>query len=248
MAITPKLSAKESDRLGLPEGIGFYSCSGFGGMNLLDDRTFIEDNELYVLENFLKIGKGQVRTLWDKGAPFYTAPTGKTILSFFWFSIGADNYVIVFHTDGTAVQIEYDDSSGAGEADTDVGTITTVSSAAETFYNGGNLPACAQWGTQYLLISNNFAANNYWAWDGSVLYTAGSISPIIDITGGGSNYTSDPTVTAFGGSGSGIMASSNVVNGSVVNIYITNPGTGYLPQDVVQFAFSGGASDTTPHL
>jgi hypothetical protein len=39
--------------------------------------------------------------------------------------------------------------------------------------------------------------------------------------------------------------SSLVNNGGIAEINITNPGTGYLPGDVVQLAFSGGGSDTS---
>lgn len=235
MSQNAQMSAKEQERLGLPESIVFKSSAPFGGMNALDDRIAIEDNEFYVLENYLHIGKCQVRSLWDRGKDLYKGVVGN-LLSFFWFTINGKNYWIVFNKDGTAVQV---DPSG---------NITVVTSVMGTFYPGsGTLPACAQWGSQYLLISNNFGQNNYWVWDGRVLYAAGSISPVVDLLAGGNNYTSAPIVTAFGGTGSGILATATVVNGSVTQIIITNPGTGYLPQDIVQFSFSGG-SDTSPIL
>ena len=236
MSQNAQMSAKEQDRLGLPESIVFKSSAPFGGMNGLDDRIAIEDNEFFVLENYLHIGKCQVRSLWDRGKDLYKGTAGN-LLSFFWFTINGKNYWIVFNKDGTAVQVDPH------------GNVTTVTSVNGAFYSGsGTLPACAQWGSQYLLISNNFSQNNYWIWDGSVLYEAGTISPAVNLFAGGNNYTSIPTVAAFGGTGSGIVATATVVNGSVTSVVIQNPGTGYLPQDVVQFAFSGGGADASPLL
>lgn len=229
------LSMKEQQSLGLPEGFKIYSPFPFGTMNQLDSRIGMPDNELYWVENFIKDGNGQFRALYDVGAPIYTAPQNKTIVSFFFFNIGSTQYVIVFLSDGTAVQVN-------------VATLvqTTVSATAGTFYQAATatLPACVQSGNQYLIIANNNTSNDYWLWDGAVLYGTGGTSPIVSLLTGGSNYTSVPTVTPFGGAGSGITATATISNGSVTGVNITSPGTGYSPSDIVQFQFSGGGSDT----
>lgn len=243
MAYAPnKMSSKENDRLGLPDGIAFYSPFPFGTVNLSDSRSAIDDNELFYLENFIRIGKGKLRTLWDRGAPLYTVPgsTSATIVSFFWFAIGLNTYCAIFLSDGTAVQVDL------------TGKVTSISSVPGTFYQTGSspggfapfLPANAQWGEQYLVISNNFASDNYWVWDGKVLYQAGTISPATTLTASGTGYSTLPTVTAFGGSGSGIVVVPSIENGSVTGLTVTNPGTGYLPGDIVQFQFSGGGTDS----
>ena len=232
-----ELSAKLQESLGLPPGFKIYSPFPFGGMNQGDSRSGMPDNEFFVRENFIKIGAGQLRTVWDNGAPIYRAPIGTTIVFFIFFNIAAVQYVAVFLSDGTAVQVN---------VATQVQTI--ISAVVGTFYNGGNLPAACQSGSQYLLIANDITQNSYWIWDGAILYSSGSIGPVIDITDGGSGYSSAPTVTAFGGSGSGIVATATIAGGSVVAIVITNPGSGYLPGDVVQFAFSGGGSDNSAIL
>lgn len=229
------LSLKEQQALGLPEGFKIYSPFPFGTMNQLDSRIGMADNELYWIENFIKDGNGQFRTLYDVGTAIYTAPVGKTIVSFFFYNIGTTQYAIVFLSDGTATQINADTLAQ-----------TTVSATASTFYQAttGTLPACVQSGNQYLILANNNTANDYWLWDGAVLFKTGGISPIITITSGGSGYTSLPTVTAFGGSGSGIVAVPTISGGSVTGLRITNPGSGYSPSDVVQFQFTGGGSDS----
>lgn len=232
-----KLSAKASQKLGLPDGFQVFSPYPFAGMNQQASRSSMDDKEFYNLENYIRIGDGNLRTVWDKGLPIYTVPTGKTIVYFFFYNIGIVNYAAIFLSDGTAVQVNYLTKAQ-----------TVISSVTNTFYIGTQIPVCSQWGTLYLIIANNITPNSYWIWNGSVLYAAGTLGPVVTITSGGSGYTSAPAVTAFGGSGSGVTAVATISNGSVVNVVLTNPGTGYLPGDVVQFAFSGGGTDNSAIL
>ncbi|MGZ8731583.1 MAG: C25 family cysteine peptidase [Thermoanaerobaculia bacterium] len=69
----------------------------------------------------------------------------------------------------------------------------------------------------------------------------------IALTGGGSGYTSAPTVGFSGGGGSGATAKAIVVGGAVVSIVITNPGSGFTSAPGVTFTGGGGsgASATT---
>ncbi len=223
--------------MGFPAGYKVFSPFPFGSMDQQSARTALEENEFYNLENYIRVGNGNLRTVWDKGAALYTVPNGKTIVYFYFYNLGATNYVIVFLSDGTAVQV---DSVTQAQ--------TVVSANANTFYTGGQLPACCQWGSLYLLISNNITSNSYWVWDGTLLYQAGSLGPGVTLTSGGAGYSSTPSITAFGGSGHGATAVATISNGSVVNVKITNAGTGYLPGDIVQFAFSGGGSDSSAIL
>lgn len=238
MPMDPGLSQKAAESLGLPTGMKFFSPFPMKGMNQQSSRIAIPDDEFFYTENYIRIGDGNLRTLWDQGAPIYTAPSGRKIIRFFFYNIAATNFVIVFLDDGTAVQVN---------------PVTLeeipVSGNPNTFYvAGSSLPATSQWGTLYLIIANNITPNSYWIWDGTILYSPGGLGPGVTLTSGGSAYTSVPTVTAFGGSGSGIIAVATIANGSVVNILITNPGTGYVPGDVVQFAFTGGGSDDSAIL
>ncbi|MDE2105178.1 MAG: hypothetical protein KGL39_48570 [Patescibacteria group bacterium] len=233
---TAKLAKAEEQRLGLPDGFQKWSAFPFLGMNLDAARNAIDDKEFQWRENYLRIGEGYLRTIWDQGTALYTAPGSLTIISFFWYNIGTTQYVAVFLSDGSGIQV---DTSG---------NQTTMGSAGTFYSTGAVLPACGQWGTQYLLIASNLGSNAYWAWDGSNLFTAGTIGPIVDLLSGGSGYTSAPTVTAFGGEGSGITATAQVANGSVTGVTITNPGSGYQIGDVVQFLFTGGGSNDGAEL
>lgn len=236
-----QLPAKAQQALGLPEGFKAYSPFPFGGMNLQSSQIAMADQEFIYVENLLRIGDGYYRSAWDVGSPLYQAPspTDNPIVSFFFYNIGSTFYVAVFHQDGSAKQVEVDNA-----------VVTTIGPAG-TFYDSSNgqLPGCSQWGVLYLLIGNRNTRNDYWAWDGSTLYQAGTAAPNgVILRSGGIGYTSAPTATAYGGSGSGMVLAAHVSAGSVVDIDITDPGQGYQVGDIVQVAFSGGGSDTSAIL
>ena len=234
-----RLSEKASAAKGIQPGTQFFTPFPFAGINTNGSGIAIDDREFRYVENFFRIGDGKLRAAWDVGSSLYTAPFGKTIISFFAFNIGSTNYFAVFLSDGTAVQVN-----------AVTGVTTSISSVAGTFYRaGGSVPACSQWGTQYLLIGNNNTTNDYWVWDGVLLYSSGGAAPNgVEILNGGLNYSSLPTVTAFGGFGSGVVVVPVINAGSVVELNIANPGTGYQVGDFVQLAFSGGGSDTSAIL
>src|SRR6202521_1904385 len=222
-----QLPAAAQAKLGLPDGFKTYSPFPLGGINLQSSPIAIGDQEFSYIENFLRLGDGYLRTVWDVGSALYTAvdPVNNPIVSFFAYTINVSYYFVAFHTDGSAVQIPFPS-----------GTPVTTIGGPGTFYNSlnGQLPACSQWGTLYLLISNRNTRNDYWAWDGTLLYSAGSAAPRgVIIFSGGNGYTSNPTVTPYSSSGFGsslaIVPSVNA--GSVVNLETTNPGTGYRIDD-----------------
>ncbi len=232
-----ELSQKEQAKLGLPDGLKLFSPFPFGGMNTAAGRPNVEDSEFYWRENWVRIGNGNLRTVWDIGNTLYTAPGGLSIIHFYFFNLTTTNYAMVFLSDGSAVQVRSD------------GFKTAVAGAG-TFWAAGfsSLPACSQSGAQYLIISNNRTANDYWIWDGTILYTAGGVGPIVTITNGGSGYSSAPTVSFFGGSGTGATAVAMIDDGMVVSVQIESPGTGYLATDSVQVLFTAGGSDNAPFL
>ncbi|SDB54427.1 Phage tail tube, TTP, lambda-like [Pseudomonas sp. NFACC13-1] len=66
----------------------------------------------------------------------------------------------------------------------------------------------------------------------------GTVSSI-EISSGGTGYTSAPTVALTGGGGTGATATASISGGAVTGITITNPGSGYTSVPTV--AFTGGA-------
>ena len=59
---TAPLSARAQKALGLPEGLKTYSPYPFGGMNQLASAISIADTEFLWLENFVRVGDGNLRT------------------------------------------------------------------------------------------------------------------------------------------------------------------------------------------
>lgn len=239
MATTPDISAKAGQALGLPPGFKVYSPFPFKGVNRQDAPHAIDDHEFTWIENFVRLGNGSLRSLWDQSPSFYTPPTGLTIVYFSFYTLATSQYCAIFLSDGSAVQLDM------------ASLATTTIGPAGTFYSAtsGYLPFCKQWGSIYLLICNRNTENDYWAWDGTLLYGAGTAAPQgVMIDSVGFSYSSTPTITAYGGSGSGMTFSSLVNNGGIAEINITNPGTGYLPGEVVQLQFSGGGSDSSAVL
>lgn len=238
MARTPGLSQKAADSQGLPAGFKTYSPYPFGGMNTQAAPHAIADTDFTWVENFVRLGDGNLRTLWDKGDPIYTAPGGRTIVYYMFYTLATSYYAAVFLDDGSAVQVSLPSSS------------TTVIGASG-FYDPmtGYLPYAKQWGSTYLLICNRNTVNDYWAWDGTLLYGAGTSAPDgVVLLSGGFDYNAPPMIAAYGGSGSGMTFDSKVDTGSVVQVTITNPGSGYRPSDVVQLQFAGGGSDSSAIL
>lgn len=234
-----RLSAQTQQSFGLPPTLKFDSPFPFGGLNQQASRIALADNEAYWCENLIKLGDGNVRAIGDRDAPLYTVPDDdpRTIISFFAYNIATTDYFIVFFDDGSAIQVEDDN-----------GSVTVIAGAATFYVQGGQLPACVQWGSIYLLIANNNTDNDYWAWNGTVLFAAGGLGPQTTLTSSGSNYVVAPTVTVSGGHGSGAVVEATIQNGSVIALEVVNPGAGYIPGDQVQAYFSGGGSDSSAIL
>jgi hypothetical protein len=212
--------------------VTLLSIENFSSINTKPLRPGIKDEEFSYIENFMPLGKNNLRTLWDNGAVLYTAPVGTTIIYKINYTIKSVDYWAVFLSNGEADQVQI--SNGA---------IVHISTVAGTFYNGGDLPAAAQFENKYLAIVSDVTANGYWIWDGTDLFTSGSLSPDATVTNGGRGYTSPPTVTISGGTGTGATATAVIKDGVVTEIDITNPGTGYSTGDLPVLTFSGGGSD-----
>src|SRR6266404_2568941 len=114
----------EANPLKFPPGFKTFALSEPAGMRYaLEPRPGIDDQQLFWQENYIRIGKSSLRTLADVGTALYTAPPGRTIISFFPYNLGTTNYIAVFLDDGTAYQVT--DPGGA---------TTTISGVSPTFW------------------------------------------------------------------------------------------------------------------
>lgn len=214
---------------GFPQNPIPLTFDGFTTLNTKPARTGIGDQEMFWCDNFMPLGKNNLRTLYDVGDPKYTAAGGRTIEYFAFANIGDTKYCMIFLDDGSIVAV-----------DTDTGTPTTVNGAG-TITTPTNSIGVSQWGDQFILIVAP-QTDGYFLWDGTLFYRTGDISPTVDIASGGFGYSSVPSVTAVGGAGSGTGFSVTVANGAVSAISVTNQGGFYIASDFVYLAFSGGGA------
>jgi hypothetical protein len=203
----------------------------FAGVNTATTRPGVPDEMAYWLDGFMPLAPNNLRTLYGIGSAIYTATGGKTIVCFYFYNLGATPYAIVFLSDGSAIQVN-----------TSTGSATTVLPASTLFSPSITTLGITQYGSQYLIIVSNQSNNGYWVWDGTFLYTSGTLAPQVTLTNPGSGYSTPPVVTVTGGNGSGATFVATVSGGVVVNVVLTNPGSGYLPGDDPTLVFTGGTS------
>ncbi|MDE2097090.1 MAG: hypothetical protein KGL39_07580 [Patescibacteria group bacterium] len=227
----------QQEGLYAPDNLPPLAFEGFqGGLQTNSTRPGIKDEECWWLNGFMPVGPNYLRTMWGLGPSIFSAPPGGTIAFFDFFNIDTTPYMVAVHADGGLWQVNTNTSIATRIAAD--GTISNPSRAAM---------GITQWGNKYLLIVAQ-QTNGYWIWDGAVLYSAGTLGPVVTIDNDGYDYTSPPTITAVGGSGSGAAFSSTIQNGGILNITVTNPGSGYSVNDVPILAFSGGGSSYSTAL
>jgi hypothetical protein len=204
----------------------------FGGINTSTTRAGVPDEMCYWIDGYMPVAPRNLRTLPDVGlqlvGPF---SGGRTIICFGFYNIGAQPYALYFLSDGSVQTVPT----------TGTPTITQILPPATITTPAINGMGFSQWGQAYLLIVAN-QTNGYWIWDGTNLYEAGSLSPIVTLTNPGAGYQTTPSVTSSGGTGMGATFVASIANGVVTGVSIVNPGTGYLAGQTVSLIFSGGTA------
>jgi hypothetical protein len=228
MPITPNQPQAQPQQLYSPEQIPPLLLEEFGGVDTNVLRSGVDSKMAYWIDGFMPFGHRNLRTLYDLGSTVYTRTGSASIIFFDFYVINGVPYMIVFQSDGSATQVNL--STLAVTVVLPAGTITFPS-----ILNVGT----SQWAQQYLLIVAN-QANGYWVWDGRVLYTAGTLAPVIVLTSTGNGYSTPPAVIVSGGSGSGATIVAAISNGQVVGATVANSGSGYLATDSITLTFSGG--------
>lgn len=212
---------------GFPNNPTINVFDTFATLNTKPLRPGIEDEQMSWCDGFMPLGKNNLRTLYGIGTALYTAAMGLTIPYFDFGNLQANPYVYVFLSDGSVIQ-----RNTSTLVDTTVAVAGTLTSTNIGLAQHGN--------SEIIFVTDQ--TNGYFVWDGTVLYTTGTLGPSadVDITNGGSGYTSAPTVGFSGGSGSGAAATAVITDDAVTSIIITNAGTGYTGGETVTLTFSGG--------
>lgn len=208
----------------------------FKKMNTKVDRPALEENELAWIENLIPIGSNKLQTVPAPLSPQIATITGKTLSRTFGATIGNNDYVIAFTTDGGGYAIN-------------VNTGSQVQFASTGFFSHTPGPDITVYASERILIMDPTA--NYATWDGTLFVGSGGVSPNIQVTNGGT-YSSTPTVTITGGSGTGATAHA-LMGGSGSNqfvgeVVLDTAGTGYLPGDTLTVVFSSGAATATARV
>lgn len=189
------------------------------GMETREQRDAITPGFYSWLMNMQPIGKRTLRILDGKASTLYTAPGGDSILWYYTAIIGTTYYLIVFLTSGKADQVQISN-----------GTVTHISTVANTFWNGtGEYPHAVSWGNKGILIVSTVSANAYWAWDGTTLYAASAAAPTW-LYPSGSTKTTMPT----GVSGTAVEIYSSmvwIINGLTIQASAPSVGTDFATSD-----------------
>jgi len=209
---------------------GFIVFENFEKMNTQASRLGMPEKQLYWQENLQAVAENKLVTV-PAAAPAALATLGANVQSLFAATIGGVDYIIAFTTDGAAYAVNV--ATGLFNNFAPPGTFTN--------------PDCTTWQAARILINDPTAG--YCTWDGTAFVKSGGVSPVFNVTNGGSGYSSAPPVTISGGSGSGATAHSVVVAGVVVAVVLDNPGMGYKATDTLTVSFGTGVgSGATGHV
>lgn len=227
------LPATPSPTPGFPSNPVIPKFEGFDGLNTKPLRPGIEDTQMYWCDGWMPLGKKNLRTLYDVGDALFTAAGALTILNMGFGNAGhshedahtPDPICVVVLSDGSIIEVDVD--TGTEVTIAAAGTIT----ASDVGYG--------QFGNQFIILVAD-QTDGYFLWDSTTFYFSGSIAPTVTVTNVGSGYTSVPTVTASGGSGSGSSFTAVVEDQEVVRIDIDDAGTGYVAGDAPTLAVTGG--------
>lgn len=221
----------------LPSGFKPLICERFQGVNTSTLRAGVPDEQTYWLDGFMPLDNRNIRTLYGVGTTLYNAVSeGSTTVVFYKFAnIGSTPYCIVFLANGRVIAVNANTSA-----------VTTILAAATITSPSILNQDVSQWGREYVIIVSD-QTNGYWLWNGSTTFTAGTLSPVVEITNNGSGYTANPTIVISGGHGTGasISGSINTQTGILATVSVVNPGSGYLATDVVTAQVVGGNAGGT---
>jgi hypothetical protein len=193
-------------------------------------REALPENEAAWVENLQIVAPNNLVPVPAPIPPLATLVGGRTTQAMFFADIGTTDYIIVFTTSGAGIAVNI--ATGA----------QTLFAPDGTFTN----PDMTAFASARILIADPTAG--YSQWDGTVFVTGGGVSPNITLTAAGT-YSSTPSVTISGGSGTG--ASAHAVMGGtgaaqfVAKVVLNTAGSGYKPGDTLTVTFTPAGATAT---
>ena len=206
----------------------------FKGIDTKANRTAIEKDEFYWLENAMPVGSGNLR-ITPQSTTVNNASGNAVVFSnavtYLTSANITDDYLVAAESNGAMQYFDLTSLSGGNIA------------AAGTFTGSGI--STAQYQNTNLFIGD--PVNGLYEWDGGNLVAIGSIG-VIGITNPGAGYTSAPNVTISppnqtGGKQATAVAGTTTSN-TVSYIVLTNAGSGYTSQPTVTISGGGGNNAT----
>lgn len=208
----------------------YHVSKDFKGVNTKANRTAIGADEFSWIDNAMPIGFGNLRIVAAKDT-IANVTFASTVVSLHSVSINLANtnsdLIIAMLDNGAAQYVNLT----AGNA---LGNIA----AASTFSNSG--VQVTQWKNERALFID--PVKGYKTWDGTNLVSVGSLLSV-NVTAGGSGYTSAPNVTISATQETGginATATAAITGNTVTSITLTNPGSGYTNASNVTVTISGG--------
>ena len=204
----------------------YFVSKDFKGVNVTNNRTAIGEGEFAWLENTQPIGFGNIRII---NAPSNVAGVtfANTVSYMASANIQNTEFLFAFQEDGSAqfVNIETD---------------TLGNLAASSTFSNANVQI-VQWKNERILIID--PNNGYKTWDGTNLVDIGSVGAVT-INDGGTNYTNVTVSFSAPDQTGGIQATGEAVTlaNTIVEILVTEPGTGYTAAPTITITDAGGSN------
>jgi hypothetical protein len=206
----------------------------FKGLNTKANRTAIDEDEFYWIENAMPIGFGNIKIV-----PSQTNVTtsgnaavtfGNVVTTLENCNLGLSDYILAFEANGRGEYFKIDAATKGNVA------ITGTFSSANV--------STAQWKNELVFIGDT--DKGLFTWNGTDLLAVGGVGSV-GITNAGSGYTSAPSVTISApNQTNGVQATAvaTITANTVSSISITNGGSGYTSAPTVTITGGGGSGAT----
>ena len=207
----------------------------FRGIDTKANRTAIEKDEFYWLENAMPVGSGNLRITPQSTTVNNSSGNAvvfSNVVSYLTSANINDDYIVAAQTDGSMQYFDLTTSTKGNIASAGTFTGTGISSA--------------QYQNTNLYIGD--PVKGLYEWDGGNLIAIGSIG-VIGITNPGAGYTGVPDVVISAPNQTGGIQATAVASVSTANtvsyISLTNAGSGYTSQPTITIKGGGATTNAT---